>query len=704
MSTTRRLATHPLAAAAVAGVALWVTRASFDVAGASDAPVRVAMLPSAAELLGLLVMSLLIAAGMASLLHVRGSSRPYWEPVGDALMPAFALGLLILPYLPFLADWLPALRLLAGPGRLLVWVVVIGQVLWIFLPQLRSRVGAGFSVMGSTRAAVVFACVAVFLSTPFLSNARALSDVFSGFVEAVRQLPSARPGNAVTAALGSVFDQEFGILPFAPIFLVGFVGLGAMLRDPRNRPVAAALVVAALVLVAVPGAIDPWWRRSLTPGRTVVFLLPLLVVPIAWMYERVPRPSWARSAAQVLLLVSLGITFIVWSFPDEVPVQQDGDGASSLLRWLSPTWQLWSEAPTYVTASPLAASVRVGLWAAGLSIVAWLWSRRGVRSEGRTALLVTTGVTAVAVLVPSLTAALMSDPRTRFDAEARGLLPLIETFDPVARPVAVRYDPFSLVPPGDLPPLFALSAVPGQRTGRQPLRVVLNARFRLPAGSYELDLKGSELAGTVPDAAVFLQIGREGGALISWPLTMTPGGHAQYRFDVPVDAEFVAFRAAPSIEPTIAAMRITPVSVVEVRKRLSTPSVLSAGSFDHVMAFFHGGAYPERDGFWVQGRASTRVTLLKKNPNDTAVALAIHSGAKDNDVTLSTPEWSQPLKLVQGVTQRVFVPTQAGDRFIPLTISASGGFVPAEIGASRDRRLLGAWIAFIPDAVPTALQ
>jgi hypothetical protein len=98
------------------------------------------------------------------------------------------------------------------------------------------------------------------------------------------------------------------------------------------------------------------------------------------------------------------------------------------------------------------------------------------------------------------------------------------------------------------------------------------------------------------------------------------------------------------------------------------------------------------------------VTLLKANTGDTGVGLAIHSGAKPNVVTLSTPEWSQQLQLVQGVTERVIVPTNAGDRFIPLTITAADGFVPAEINRSRDRRLLGAWIAIIPDAVPTASQ
>ena len=43
-------------------------------------------------------------------------AEPFWEPATDALLPLFALSLLILPYLPWIADWMPALRLFAGPG------------------------------------------------------------------------------------------------------------------------------------------------------------------------------------------------------------------------------------------------------------------------------------------------------------------------------------------------------------------------------------------------------------------------------------------------------------------------------------------------------------------------------------------------------------------------------------------------------------
>ena len=93
------------------------------------------------------------------------------------------------------------------------------------------------------------------------------------------------------------------------------------------------------------------------------------------------------------------------------------------------------------------------------------------------------------------------------------------------------------------------------------------------------------------------------------------------------------------------------------------------------------------------------MTMLKRRESDSGVLLAVHSGARPNVVTLATPEWSQKLALVPGVTQRVTIPSKEGERFIPLTISSTDGFVPAEIEQSRDRRLLGAWIAFIPDDI-----
>ncbi len=669
-------------AASIAGIALWFTRASFDVAGTTGAPERVAMLPSPAELIGFVVMALLIAAGIASLLRFgRKSQQTFWGSAADPLLPLFALGLLILPYLPWVADWIPALRLLAGPGRFVIWVVVIGHVFWIALPEL-----------SPSKAGAVFGVAAVACSAPFVLNLRHVPTAFVDLFQTVRHLSSAHWSLVPAGSLGVLFDQEYGLMTFAPVLILAFIGLAGMLGT--HRRLAIALVLSSALLIVLPGTLDPWWSKSAMPGEQLVLLLPLLVPPIAWLYSRLPRESLARAGAHLLLLVSVAITLAI--VLGRVSVRQEADGSSALLQWMSPTWQLSSEVPSYVEGPAGTATARVLVWLAVFGIVAWLFSRARTSSAGRAALAATTSVTLLLIALVSVTAVTISDGTRRFDVEKRVLFRLLETFDPVARPIAVRYNALSIVSPGELPSLFTASAVPGKRTDPQPVRVILNARFRLPAGRYVLDLTGSE-AGPVPNGSVALQIGREGRPLEEWPLVLGRGAHIQHEFDLPLDAEFVGFRTSRPVEQTIAELRLSPRDVVELRKRYSAGTVLSAAAFAPVRVFFHDSlAYPEAEGFWVRGQSAARMTMVKARDDDPGILLAVHSGARPNVVTLASGGWSQKLELVPGVTERVVIPSKEGERFVPLTISTTGGFVPAEIEKSRDRRMLGAWIAFIP--------
>lgn len=687
-SLVRAPAVTALGAAFLTGIALWITRASFDVAGTTAAPERVVMLPSLAELMGFVVMSLLLAAGLALILRIgRPREQTFWGSVADALLPLFALSLLILPYLPWIADRVPALRLLAGPGRFVIWVVVVGQVLLIAMPSL-----------SPSSAAWAFGVASVVLSAPFVLNALQLPSAFVDLFRTIQHLPSASWSLVPAGSLGALFDQEYGVFPYAPVLLLAFVGIAGMLRDPSRRALAAGLGLASLLLILLPGTLDPWWSKSAMPGEQLVLLLPLFVPPIAWLYARLPPDSLSRAGAHVLLLLSVAITLALSL--GMAPVRQEADGASGFLQWLSPTWQLWSEAPTYVVGGASAATVRVLIWLSVLALAFWFFSRLRGLSAGRAAFAATTSATLLFVGLVSATAATITDSSKRFDIERRVVFQLLETFDPVARPIAVRYNAFSIVTPGDLPPLFTASAVPGERTDPQPVRVILNARFRLPAGKYAVELTGSDAAGSVSNASLALQIGREGRPIESWPLVLDRGARARLEFDVPLDAEFIGFRTARPVEQTIAELRLTPVDVVEARRRFEAGTVLSAAVFAPARIFFHDSdTYPEAGGFWVKGRTTARMTMLKARERDPGILLAVHSGARANVVTLATPGWTQTLELVPGVTERVTVPSKEGERFIPVTISTTDGFVPAEVEQSRDRRLLGAWIGFIPDDI-----
>lgn len=117
---------YVLAAGAVAGLAAWCTQGTLDLTSNNGQLVRLAMLPplSRAALLALLgaitclVLDRLMV-GRAGRGHAEGSAR-------DFTAPLLATAILVLPYLPRLPDAWPALTVLAGPAKYLVWIAAVG--------------------------------------------------------------------------------------------------------------------------------------------------------------------------------------------------------------------------------------------------------------------------------------------------------------------------------------------------------------------------------------------------------------------------------------------------------------------------------------------------------------------------------------------------------------------------------------------------
>ncbi|MCK7478770.1 MAG: hypothetical protein M0C28_16385 [Candidatus Moduliflexus flocculans] len=129
-----------------AGAAFWVSLGALDVTADGEQVVRVAMLPGLAQLAACIALALAIGAALGARLSdapraIPGAAgaAPTRAGSGDSFVPLYALSVLILPYLPWLPDWLPVLRVFAGPGRLLVWLVVASQVAWSVLGTGRGR-------------------------------------------------------------------------------------------------------------------------------------------------------------------------------------------------------------------------------------------------------------------------------------------------------------------------------------------------------------------------------------------------------------------------------------------------------------------------------------------------------------------------------------------------------------------------------------
>ena len=105
---------------------------------------------------------------------------------------------------------------------------------------------------------------------------------------------------------GLLFDQEYGIVPAAPIFAASLVGLIAMLwSDARSRRVAAEIVVIFAALLIPVGAFHLWSGGSGAIGRPVIAAILLLGLPIAWLARR--TASSAVAAASLTLLAAASV-------------------------------------------------------------------------------------------------------------------------------------------------------------------------------------------------------------------------------------------------------------------------------------------------------------------------------------------------------------------------------------------------------------
>jgi hypothetical protein len=295
----------------------------------------------------------------------------------------------------------------------------------------------------------------------------------------------------------------------------------------------------------------------------------------------------------------------------------------------------------------------------------------------------------LSVVAPAI---VRGQPWAQFDPGARSRVALLDEFDGIARPIAIIYNPFTIAEASSVPPLISLSAFPGSRTDPQPLSVLLNARFGLPAGDYEVEIGG---ASEDASGSVGLQVGRTGPPVREWQVVVKPSEHWQAAFPLPLDAEFVGFRSSPSLQAA-RSLLVRPIRIVDAARRLPALPVLSGARFGSTSVFFHDDqTYPESTGFWMNGRASTLITLAPDRPVE-RLTLRLRSGPRPNRVRLETATWADQVDLGDGVPMEAVVPM--GGRFSPirLRLTTNDGFIPAEVlPDSSDRRLLGCWVEVV---------
>ena len=180
--------------------------------------------------------------------------------------------------------------------------------------------------------------------------------------------------------VGLLVDRGYGLVAWAPVWLLALVAVGALLR---RRPPGAALL---LLPVGAGWAVATWAAFTMHgfwwPGRQVVVVLPLLLVAVLWWADRVAGPL-GRAAAALLGAVGLVSTTALLV-----------DGWARELTWVSGFQQV--DDPLYSWSRALLPDYRGDLAArdwllhaawiavlAGLALVGWRQGA-GAAPSGRT--------------------------------------------------------------------------------------------------------------------------------------------------------------------------------------------------------------------------------------------------------------------------------------------------------------------------------
>jgi hypothetical protein len=326
----------------------------------------------------LCVVALTLAAALLGLELWRAARRLTND--GEAALLAFML--VLMPPVAFYAfhvyTEVPGALALAVSLRLLtdgsgkegegsVWRAVAAALLASALPWLHLKMTAAAAALAVValrrlrgRARGAFLAVAVAMAAAFLAYYRSVFGVASPLA-IYGGMPKDADGSPARALFGLLLDRSFGLLPYAPVFLLALAGLGRLARMRAWEPLLLGVAVLAPALFW-----RMWWGGQCPPARFLVPLAPLLGLALAARVAS-SRAGLARWRWPLAAL-ALAVTVVTTARPGALFLVNRGDRPTRLWEALSGGRPIGAYLPSLVSAT--SDDVRVALvWVAALGVL-----------------------------------------------------------------------------------------------------------------------------------------------------------------------------------------------------------------------------------------------------------------------------------------------------------------------------------------------
>lgn len=571
-------------------------------------------------------------------------------------------------------------RLHHGPP-LSLWILAAGSLGLAALPWLHARLAFPAGVLGLAILAAIWrgqpdrvTRAAWFLMAPIISLAgwlAAAQVMFGTWNPSAAILQRTAPGTWADMGrglLGLLADQEYGLLPVAPVMALAVVAVPRFLGAFPALGVATTLMTGGVLAMS---SLWMWWGGDSAPARFLVVTLPAAAL---WLAHRWAIGGGGQRRVMVLLLgVTTAVTVLFATVDDGARAYAFADGRASVFAALSHSVDVGLALPALfrqaqTTAQAVALAV-VWLVAGGAACAA-IARLPAPRGEAAAA-----GVGGFVLLTAAMAAATVG-------WRVAGVTPW------TTAGAALTWVQKAGTAPGvglgiDSWRLRSADAVSGGLALRTPETVPIAAPLllhlpNLPAGDYVVRVAPAP----GPGAAVQIELGRD-----AWPFATWRPAEGEAR--ISLRTALHSLRVVGDLPPG-AGVWLTPEHVDRrpppgIARRVTRYGELALYSMDDE-------SYPDPGGTWVGGDRTSRVIVASVG-DPQAIDLAVEAGPAPVEVVMSP---GGLVRLAAGERRVVPLAGGAAVTVADLRLAVRGGFPAAALGDRSDSRTFGVRLTLSP--------
>jgi hypothetical protein len=317
---------------------------------------------------GCVLLFAVLASALVAQVHamaLRLTSDPRASLLAGALTagpPAFAYSFHLYTELPSALAVAVALRILTGSpgtGAAAGAALAAAALPWLHLKMIPAAAALGVVAVARLRGRplVAFLGVAALSATAFLAYYQGIFGVPTPLAVYGGGVPPDSAASPLRAAAGLLLDRSFGLLPYAPAFLLAIAGVSVLVGGERRGPWPHGLVGVAILVPLLRWRM--WWGGQCPPARFLVPAVPLLAVFAGLRVSRSP----AGLARWRWWLTGLGgaLALFMAARPEALLMLNRGDRPTRVWAALSGATPVGRYLPSIVAAS--ASDVRLtALW------------------------------------------------------------------------------------------------------------------------------------------------------------------------------------------------------------------------------------------------------------------------------------------------------------------------------------------------------